>query len=142
MDVYEIGTGKLTFSLPLNLSASGHAWSPDGRYLTVTSQFNSAFKIFQTDTKSQENIWTLIDELKRDPKFWIRHPINLLQRKVQDHKEQRSKAQQGYTYSFERDSLDQTYPIELSGQIKKIEPKPKVELTEENLKTLDAIKKA
>jgi len=35
VDIFEIGTGKLTFSIPQNFVVSDIAWSPEGKYISV-----------------------------------------------------------------------------------------------------------
>jgi len=70
VDIFEIGTGKLTFSVPLNFTVSSLSWSPDGKYLSVIGGRDRTFKVFQVDKQSQENIWTIIDQMKRSKEFW------------------------------------------------------------------------
>ena len=72
LEVYEIGTGTLKFSVPLNFSASADSvqWSSDGKYISVGSTKMQGLKVLMTDTESQENMWTLIDQLKHEPDFW------------------------------------------------------------------------
>ena len=77
LEVYELGTGKLKHAIPLSSSASSLAWSPDGKYLSVSLAGGSELKTFHADRDSQENIWTLIDQLKRNTDVWNHYPIKL-----------------------------------------------------------------
>lgn len=79
LEIYEIGTGTLKFSIPLNFSATADSvqWSPDGKYLTVGSTHQQGLKVLMADKESQENIWTIIDQLKHEKNFWSKYPIDL-----------------------------------------------------------------
>jgi uncharacterized protein YjiK len=54
LEIYEIGTGNLKFSIPLNFAANAGtvSWSSDGKYVTVGSNNQSAFKVFMADKES------------------------------------------------------------------------------------------
>ena len=53
-------------------------WSDDGKYLSTYSKSCKNFSVFQVDKGSQENMWSVIDALRRDARFWSRFPINFV----------------------------------------------------------------
>jgi hypothetical protein len=79
VEIYEVGTGKMTFNLEQNFVVTKARWSTNGNYLSVASCQNRQYRIFQSDEMSQDNIWTLKDRIKHNSKFWTLFPIDLNQ---------------------------------------------------------------
>jgi WD40 repeat protein len=61
VEIYEIGTGIMTFSLNQDFLITQAKWSTNGNYLAVTSCNNKQLRVFQVDQMTQENVWTLKD---------------------------------------------------------------------------------
>jgi WD40 repeat protein len=54
----------MTFSLNQDFLVSQAKWSTNGNYLAVTSCRNKQLRVYQVDQMTQENVWTLKDQLK------------------------------------------------------------------------------
>lgn len=74
--------------------ASDMQWSPDGKYLSVSSRENRQFRVFQVDKVSQENIWTLIDYMHHNKNFWKQYPISLRKNTITEEIEKHEQLQQ------------------------------------------------
>ena len=53
----------------------GMSWSAEGRWFYIAARDAKAFRVYQVDKDSQENMLTVYDAMKRDHKFWTRFPI-------------------------------------------------------------------
>lgn len=115
LEVYELGTAKLKHAIPLQGSATSLAWSPDGKYLSVGFSTSMELKTFQADRDSQENIWTLVDQLKRNSEVWNQYPIRLESTGNQSATVRESIAQTGVAYHSEIAKITRTWPNDMSG---------------------------
>ena len=115
LEIYEIGTGTLKFSIPLNFSASADSvqWSSDGKYLAVGSTSMQGLKVLMTDKDSQENMWTLIDQLKHEPDFWNNFQIDLTQKPTLP------KFDRSFGYNQTLETISNMWPQDKSGVIYK-----------------------
>lgn len=51
------------------------SWSAEGRWFYIAAHDAKAFRVYQVDKDSQENMLTVYDAIKRDHKFWSHFPI-------------------------------------------------------------------
>jgi hypothetical protein len=49
VEIYEIGTGQMTYSLEQKFVVSSAGWSTNGNYLSVVSNKNRQSRIYQID---------------------------------------------------------------------------------------------
>ena len=109
----------MTFSLNQDFLVSQAKWSTNGNYLAVTSFSNKQLRVFQVDQMTQENVWTLKDQLRQNPQFWSLFPIDLNQVQIEQQVEKIR------------------VPSTLTNKVVKVQ----VETKEEDLKILDEFKK-
>lgn len=73
--IYEIGTGNCKQVLQQEQSVMSMSWSAEGRWFYIAAHDAKAFRVYQVDKDSQENMLTVYDAIKRDHKFWSHFPI-------------------------------------------------------------------
>ena len=109
----------MTFSLNQDFLVSQAKWSTNGNYLAVTSCRNKQLRVYQVDQMTQENVWTLKDQLKQNPQFWSLFPIDLNQVQIEN----------------------QVEKIRVPSTLTNKVVKAQVDTKEEDLKILDEFKK-
>jgi hypothetical protein len=74
---YELGTGKYANSLNNNFKISIFKFSNDGRFINMCSD-SGCVSIWQPSKEMRENILSVLEEMRKNSKFWDSFRINFI----------------------------------------------------------------
>jgi len=80
LELFEIGTAKMLYSIDPHMALADIAWSPDSKFISLFGKnFKSQQQLLAVDAQLYDKILSIHDASIQDKNLWQHYPINLVE---------------------------------------------------------------